>query len=211
MYNPAAFRVTELPSLHEFMRRHSFATLVSSLGDGVAVSHVPLLLDVDRGPQGTLIGHFARANDHWHCGEACRTTAIFQGPHAYISPTWYAESNVVPTWNYVTVHATGPLRLVHDRDRLLEIVLRTTTTYEASQSEPWRMESQDPEFIERLLGGIVGFELPIEQLDGKWKLGQNHSAVRRERVIQQLRHVADAEAAAVADLMAATLPLLTDC
>jgi transcriptional regulator len=205
MYTPSAFAVTDLPRLHEFLQQHSFATLVSESDDGLAISHLPLLLDADRGPQGTLIGHFARANDHWKRSTGGRSVAIFNGPHAYVSPAWYEEPHVVPTWNYIAVHATGPLQIVDDRDWLRELVRRTVNLYEAARPVPWRMESQDPAFIDKLLAAIVGFELPIERLEGKWKLSQNHSPARRERVMRQLRAMPGENEQAIAQWMASLI------
>lgn len=205
MYLPAAFSEQEPARLWELMERYSFATLVSATAAEPAISQMPLLLERERGPQGTILGHFARANPHWRAGAGRISIAVFQGPHAYVSPRWYAEPNVVPTWNYVTVHATGVLHVVDDRDWLRTLVERTVNLYEASQPDPWRMDSQDPAFIDRLLGAIVGFELPIDKLEGKWKLSQNHSRERRERVVAELSASAGENERAIAELMAAEI------
>ena len=131
--------------------------------------------------------------------------AIFHGPHAYISPSWYQEPNLVPTWNYTAVHASGPLHVVSDGDRRAEIVSQMVQRNESPRACPWRIEDQDAESIERLLAAIVAFELPIERLEGKWKLGQNHPPARRERVVEQLRRSDREDDLAVAALMAETL------
>jgi len=205
MYIPGAFAVDDPERLQAFLRRHSFATVVSATADGPFASRVPLLYDADRGPLGTLIGHVARANDHWRLGAETETLAIFDGPHAYVSPAWYEEPNVVPTWNYLSVHAAGRLRVRDDRAWLLEIVARMVDLYEAGRATPWRLSSQPDEFIERLLGAIVGFEIPIDRLEGKWKLSQNHTATRRRRVAAGLRAEGGPDALAIAEMMEARL------
>lgn len=187
MYIPPAFVEADLAKLHDFIEQHSFATLVSASGTEPIASHVPLLLDRSRGKQGTLIGHFARANSHWQVVSQSPALAIFHGPHAYISPGWMDARNVVPTWNYVAVHATGPVRVFENRDRLRDVVRQTVDKYESKRAIPWSMDAPEPEFIDKLLMAIVGFELEIERLEGKWKLNQNHPAERRERIIDGLK------------------------
>ena len=126
--------------------------------------------------------------------------AVFSGPHAYVSPTWYETENVVPTWNYAAVHATGSVELIADRQSLLEIVTRTVAVYEAPMPRPWTLDRNSP-VVDRLLAQIVGFRLPIERLVGKWKLNQNHPAARREKVVAALEYRGDADGRAVAELM----------
>jgi transcriptional regulator len=191
MYVPAAFQVDDPEKIAEFINDNSFATVITQHEGYPFASHVPLLFDRERGPQGTLVGHLARPNPQWQAAadsvEGIPALAIFSGPHTYISPTWYGEPNTVPTWNYIAVHATGKLQLIEDQDRLLQLLTRTVNIYESSQPQPWRLEDQDATFISKLLGGIVGFEIAIEKLEGKWKLNQNQSAERRERVIATLK------------------------
>jgi transcriptional regulator len=206
MYIPPSFVVTDTEQLHAFMARHSFATLVSQHENSPFASHLPLLFDAEPPPHGRLIGHMARANPQWESAAGQRVLAIFHGPHAYISPTWYEATNVVPTWNYVAVHVTGTLRLIEDRDRLREVLRRTVAIYEAGRSRPWSMESPDAEFLDKLLAAIVGFEIEIEQIEGKWKLSQNHPAERREKVVLALERSGGHDALVVAKLMTATLP-----
>ena len=164
MYVPASFAVTEPAVLHEFMERHSFATLVSHDGTEPFASHVPLLLDRDTGPKCRLIGHVARANPQWKHAGGQRVLAIFSGPHAYVSPTWYAAQNVVPTWNYVAVHAYGVLRLIDARERLREIVRRTVAVYEANMPQPWSVDMPEAAFIDKLLESIVGFVIDVDRI-----------------------------------------------
>ncbi|MGE3799227.1 MAG: FMN-binding negative transcriptional regulator, partial [Thermomicrobiales bacterium] len=127
------------------------------------------------------------------------------GPHAYISPTWYESDNVVPTWNYVTVHAGGTFRIIDDTNQLRELIVRTVNHYESRQPQPWRMESQAADFIDKLLATIVGFTIDIETLAGKWKHSQNHNVERRERVITQLEACMDGDSRQIAKLMRETL------
>lgn len=190
MYVPAAFQVTDPDRLAQFMAEHSFATVITQHAGVPFASHLPLLYEREPGPHGMLVGHLAKANPQWQGAadqpDGIPVLAVFHGPHTYISPTWYGEPNTVPTWNYVAVHATGRLRLIQDNQRLLQLLTKTVNNYEANQSKPWRLEDQDQAFIEKLLAGIVGFEIAIGRLEGKWKLNQNQSAVRRERVIEVL-------------------------
>ncbi|MBI1309991.1 FMN-binding negative transcriptional regulator [bacterium] len=201
MYTPSAFAVSDRNKLHDFIEAHSFATLVSSDGDSVGASHLPLLLNRNVGKHGQLVGHFAKANPHWKILDGSSVLAIFHGPHAYVSPAWYGEQNVVPTWNYVAVHARGILRLEQDHGRLLDIVRQSVEVYETPQPTPWQLDSVEPAFIDNLLNAIVGFTIDIEQLEGKWKLNQNHSVERQQRVIAGLRTRPDTASQQIADLM----------
>lgn len=204
MYTPASFAVTDPERLATFIAEHSFATVVTQHDGAPFASHLPLLLDRERGPQGTLVGHMAKANPQWRDAldmeDGIDALAIFHGPHTYISPTWYAEPNTVPTWNYIAVHATGRLKRMEDTNRLLALLSRTVDNYESSLPAPWRLAAQDATFIDKLLTSIVGFEIAIEKLEGKWKLNQNQSEVRRERVMAVLEKSerADDRAMAVA-------------
>jgi len=198
MYVPTHFAEHDPAKLHAFIEQHSFATLVSYTEGQPVASHLPLLLDESRQ---RLIGHMARANDQWQTAAEHRVLAIFHGPHAYISPTWYQAANVVPTWNYVAVHVTGTLHLVEDRDRLRDIVERLVTVYEQHQPQPWTIASQDSTFIDRMLNAIVGFEIAIERIEGKWKLNQNHPPERREKVVRALQQSGTPDAVNIALLM----------
>jgi transcriptional regulator len=181
------------------MRRHSFAVLTALSPSGLVASHLPLLLDPDVGPHGQLVGHMARANPQWRDAQG-EVLAVFAGPHAYVSPSWYEAAGTVPTWNYVAVHAYGPFERVEDRDELLGILRRSVATYEDPRPDPWAFDASEPH-VERLLKAIVGFRIPIARLEGTWKLSQNHSEERRERVARALAAQDDADARAVAALM----------
>lgn len=205
MYTPFSFVESDLPTLHSCIEENSFATLVTADSDGPVVSHLPLLLDRNDGPNGRLIGHMAKANSQWREITNGDALAIFHGPHAYVSPGWLNEQNVVPTWNYVAVHATGKVKLVEEQSELLDIVRRYVNFYEASMPEPWQIGSADPEFIEKLLDAIVGFTIEISSIEGKWKLNQNHSEERRQKIIAGLQTRSGENHAQIADLMQATL------
>jgi transcriptional regulator len=184
LYVPPHFRVEDNAELVEFMRHNAFATLVSAGDAGLHVSHVPLLVDV-AGDKVVLRGHVARGNAQWEALEGAKSVvAIFHGPHAYVSPTWYVTHPSVPTWNYAAVHATGTAHLV-DEDELHEIVSELSGIYEAGNKPPWRLSDQPPNYVAGMLTGIVGFEIEVTHLDGKFKLSQNRP-VEIERVAQRL-------------------------
>jgi transcriptional regulator len=175
VYIPEAFRETRTERLHAFMRQHSFALVVSHRGDRLEASHLPLLLEADRGPCGTLVGHMARANLQWRSFEAdSELLVIFSGPHAYISPSWYENHPSVPTWNYAAVHAYGIPRLVENPAALRPILEALVRTHEADRDNPWTMDLPD-DYLERMVKAIVGFEIEITRLEGKLKLGQNRT------------------------------------
>lgn len=204
IYIPTHFRVDDPARLADFIEAHAFGTLISSSASGVHVSHVPFV--VERAPGGLrLLGHLARANAQW--GElegASSVLAVFQGPHAYISPGWYLQHPSVPTWNYAAVHATGRARLL-DEAELHELVLRLSTSYESGREKPWRMSELPVPYVDSMLKMIVGFELAVEQLEGKFKLSQNRPA-EVPRVIEALEREGQTELAA---LMRAAAPATT--
>ena len=203
MYVPASFAETDTAKLHAFIRRHGFSIL-TSLGEGGAIaSHLPLLLDAEAGSRGHLIGHMARANPQWRRVEG-EVMAIFAGPHAYVSPSWYQEGGTVPTWNYVAVHAYGTFHLVEDRDGLLDILRRSVGTYEGTRSEPWVFD-ESAGHVANLLKSIVGFRIEITRLEGKWKLSQNQPEERRRKVAKALAEGPDDDSKAIAALMEETL------
>jgi transcriptional regulator len=203
MFIPSSFKMTDPNEMHAFMRKYSFAMLVTQGKSGMSATHLPLLFEETAGPHGTLVGHMARANAQWRdvTGEVL---VIFPGPHAYISPTWYEAPDTVPTWNYVTVHAYGTFQLVEDHNSLHDILTRTVAVYEREMHKPWSYDVTDPE-MNSMLKAIVGFRIEISRLEGKAKLNQNHPVERREKVVRALHSKMDDESKAVADLMAATL------
>lgn len=200
MYLPTAFAELDPGKIHDFVRRHSFATLVTGGDAGLIGSHIPLLLDADAGQQGGLLGHMARANPQWRSFRG-DVLAIFTGPHAYVSPSWYEEEGTVPTWNYVAVHAYGTLQLVEDRASLLAILRHSVQVYEGSRPRPWTFDESAPH-VENLRKAIVGFRIIVERWEGKWKLSQNHPEHRQRRVLDALKGQPDENSQAVAALMA---------
>ena len=186
MYVPNSFREEHPEKLHQFIKSYSFGTLFSGSEGGLKASHLPFLLDETTGKQGMLIGHMAKANDHWQAISGKEVLVVFQGPHTYISPAWYEEPQTVPTWNYVAVHAYGKYVQVEDESKLRGILEKTVGVYEASMSKPWDMGELSEEFVQKMLKMIVGFEIEISRIEGKWKLNQNHSEARRQKVVRAL-------------------------
>jgi transcriptional regulator len=205
MYLPAAFAETDLTRLHDFIEQHSFGLLVSQVDGLPFASHLPFLLHRTAGPRGTLVGHVARANPQWR--EAGRQTAlaIFSGPHAYVSPTWYDAEQVVPTWNYTAVHAYGRVQVVEDGDDLRDIVRDMVRFHEHAMPRPWSFDPSST-FAARMLAQIVGLRIEIDKIEGKWKLNQNHPVERRRKVVRALRECPGENAQAIAALMLAMLP-----
>ena len=200
MYLPPAFRQDDVAVLHETVRRIRFGALVTVGADGVPdASHVPMLIDPEPAPYGTLVGHLARGNPMIRAQGAA--LAIFGGPNAYVTPSWYAakreHGKVVPTWNYVAVHATGPIEMIDDAEVLRGIVTRLTQTHEAGRPAPWAVSDAPPDFLRGQLKGIVGFRLRIERLEGKWKMSQNRAAADRDGVIDGLAQGAPEVAALI--------------
>jgi transcriptional regulator len=183
-YLPAHFEERDLATLQALVEAHPLATWATLQGGEIVVHHIPFMLDRTRGEFGTLVGHVARANPVWR--ELQRSVFVFQGPQAYISPGWYASKRehgkVVPTWNYAVVHAQGTPVAVQEPEGLLSIVSRLTNTHEAAQKKPWQVGDAPPEYIDKMLQAIVGIEVPIQNLLGKWKVSQNRSRADREGV-----------------------------
>jgi transcriptional regulator len=208
MYIPHHFREDELPVLHALIEQTGLATLVTSTASGLVGTHLPILLARSRGPSGTLYGHVARANLQWRDSlPDSQALAIFLGPQAYISPNWYATTRqtgkVVPTWDYAAVHAYGKAVFFDDPARLREIVTELTEKHELGFARPWKVEDAPADYIESSLHAIVGFEMEIQRLEGKWKLNQNHPLENREGVIAGLRESAQPSGLDVAAMMAA--------
>jgi transcriptional regulator len=200
MYIPAAFQQPDSAKLFEFIEQNSFGLLVSQSEGEPFASHLPMLLDRTAGPHGTLIGHMALANGQWQQADGQQVLAVFAGPHAYISPTWYESENVVPTWNYVAVHVYGRLQVVHDGDALAKILQDFVRFYESSLPRPWTFDSNS-DFAKKFVKGVAGFRVEISQLEGKWKLGQNRTPQQRENAIRALRSQPDENSQAIAALM----------
>ncbi|WP_300627415.1 FMN-binding negative transcriptional regulator [Pseudomonas sp.] len=181
MYTPRAFALDELPDIQQLIQHTRLAQLVTTGENGLHASHLPLLLNPDEGPSGTLYGHMAKANPQWRdLQNGSEALVIFAGAEAYISPSFYPvkaeHGKVVPTWNYIAVHAYGKAEVFTDAQRLLEVVSALTDRHESNRAQPWRVSDAPADYIEGMLKAIVGFALPIERLVGKRKLSQNRSA-----------------------------------
>lgn len=180
MYVPRAFAVDDVPILHQQMLATPLPVLVTHASQGLIASHVPLLLNPDEGPYGTLYGHLARANPHCKAlAEGVENLVIFAGEQAYISPSFYPSKaehgKAVPTWNYLAVHAYGTAEVFDDAERLLALVSRLSNKHEADRSDPWSVSDAPADYIDSMLKAIVGFRLPVTRLLGKRKLSQNRS------------------------------------
>jgi transcriptional regulator len=206
MYVPSHFAETRTEVLQQLIREHAQAVLVTLGSGGLSANHIPFELDPDPAPFGTLRGHVARANPVWHdFSKDVEALVVFQGAQAYISPSWYETKKqtgkVVPTYNYIVVHAHGALRVVQDQAWLRALVERLTNRFEGQKAEPWRVSDAPGEFVDKLLGAIVGLEIPVTRLIGKWKLSQNRPQADRDGVVRGLSESADADQLAMARLV----------
>ena len=193
LYIPKHFRVDDPDALYDFIEKNAFATLVSSGPKGLHVSHIPLLPEREGGKI-RLLGHVARGNDQWEALEGANDVlAIFHGAHAYVSPGWYQNHPSVPTWNYAVVHAHGKARLM-DEAELHDLVVRLSNTYEGGRPKPWKATELPADFVGNLLKAIVGFEIEVTRLEGKFKLSQNRPA-EIPRVIEALEREGEAATA----------------
>jgi transcriptional regulator len=186
MYIPKHFHTEDISQMHGLIRRYSFGILVTQQGGAPFATHLPFLLDERRGRYGTLLAHLARGNPQWRdLAAGQQALAIFQGPHAYVSPAWYGAAPSVPTWNYVAVHAYGTAKIVDDAGELRRMLGALVDEHEAGFAQPWRMELPE-DYMDRMTRGVVGFEIEIARLEGKLKLSQNRGADDRQRVIEAL-------------------------
>jgi transcriptional regulator len=200
MYIPKHFREDDLHTLHDLMRTYSFATLITQHEGVPFATHLPVILDDQRCPNGTLQAHMARANPQWHdFNSEQEVLVIFQGPHAYISPSWYEVELSVPTWNYAAVHAYGIPRLIEESDELYQLLKILIETNEARFENPWPFQLPD-DYLQKMIRGIVAFEIEITRIEGKFKLSQNRTESERENVIASLQ--ASSDTLALGELMA---------
>ena len=198
MYVPELFALSDPTQIRALVQRWPFATVITAGGLGLVATHVPLVIAASGdGGVDRLIGHVARANPHWQAFDGTRQAlAVFSGPHAYVSPTWYATSPAVPTWNYAAIHAYGRPRILKGTEATRDVVERLVREHDAA----WRLADQPAEFVAGMLRGIVAFELPIDRLEGKMKLSQNRPAADRPGVVRALRAGGEVDRA-VADHM----------
>ncbi|PFL15685.1 transcriptional regulator [Bacillus cereus] len=200
MYIPKHFTIQDEETKYEIIEQNSFATLFSQHNGAPYATHLPLLLNRETL---TLSGHFARPNEQWKDSENQQVLAVFQGPHSYISPSWYETNKAVPTWNYVAVHVYGELEIVEDEQELIDSLQDLVHKYENSKST-YSLKDVDPNYMEGLSRGIVGFRIKINKIEGKAKLSQNHSVERRKLVVEELEKVGSEGNKAIADLMKET-------
>ncbi len=208
VYLPPAFTEARPEVLIAHLERHDFALLVSSGPAGLVASHIPFLVERD-GDALHLLGHLARPNPQVaELGRAGggEVLTIFSGPHAYISPGWYANGPAVPTWNYADVHAYGTLRLIDDKEWLRMVLRRLSDRHEAGSAEPWRMEDLPEAYMAGMIRGIIGLDIAVSRLEGKFKLSQNRPAADRPGILAALEARGDDDAVAVARLMRERAP-----
>lgn len=206
MYIPQQFEETRIEVLHHLMKSHPLAAWVTLADTGLVVNHVPFQIDESDGQFGTLRAHLPRANPVWgQLSSTVEAVAIFQGPESYVSPSWYpskqVNGKVVPTWNYAVVHAHGQPRLIEDADWLLNHLEALTDEHEASQARPWKVADAPKDFTDRLLAALVGIEIPISRMEGKWKVSQNRLPADRLGVIAGLESRDDDRSRAMAELV----------
>ena len=203
MYIPPHFDLGSADEARALMRARAFATLVTSDEDGAPfATHLPLLFEDDGSPHGKLLGHVARPNPHWRLfGRGTPTLAVFHGPHAYISPNWYTSPNLVPTWNYTAVHAYGTPQILAEDTDALKVVERLADTFESSLPEPWSTARLPPGNALAQMKGIVAFEMPIDRLQAKSKVGQNRLPVDRHSAADALQAQGGEDNVAIATLM----------
>jgi transcriptional regulator len=201
VYLPPAFAAREVDAVAQAMRDYPFATLITPTDGEPQITHLPLLYHADPSPHGTLIGHVARANPHWRHIAARQSLAIFHGPHAYVSPSWYGEpAAMVPTWNYVVVHVHGDVELVDDPAGKLAMVQELTQRFEARRPAPWRLQLEGAH-LDAMIGAIVAFRIKVTRVDAKFKLSQNRSGADRGRVVAALADEGYPDALATAEWM----------
>jgi transcriptional regulator len=191
MYTPRWFKEDRLPVLFDAIEGIAFGTLVTTTLKGLIASHIPMFVERSKGDQGTLYGHIARGNSQWRDSSPdIEALAMFVGPDAYITPNWYQTKEdtgkTVPTWNYVAIHVYGHPVFFDDKDRLLGLVTHLTNVHEAAFETPWKVSEAPHDYIEAELKSIVGFEMPISRIEGKWKMNQNRSDEDRSGVIKGL-------------------------
>lgn len=206
MYQPGHFEETRAEVLHTLLRSHPLATLVTLAPHGLEANHIPLRLRTQGVPRPTLVGHVARANPLWRETDlATPVLAIFQGPQHYISPGWYASKaehgKVVPTWNYAVVHAKGLLRVHDDAAWIRQQMQELTTQQEARMPAPWAVDDAPRDYTDRMIAAVVGIEISIESLVGKWKVSQNQPAANQASVQQGLHGLGTDAAATMAGLV----------
>jgi transcriptional regulator len=207
MYLPKYHKESDLAVMHELIRAYPLGTWVTQSTSGLTGNHLPFILDAERGSLGTLRAHVSRANPVWKELATTEPSLImFQGPQSYISPTWYPtkkdNGKVVPTWNYVAVHAHGTATVIQDGNWILEFLTDLTNQQESPNEEPWAVTDAPAEYIERLLKAVVGIEIVITELNGRWKLSQDEELANRLGTVRRLLEQPESIATSLSALMA---------
>lgn len=207
MYRQSHFKEDRVEVMHELMRAQPLATLVTYAADGITANHIPMALDSEASAHGVLRGHVAKGNSFWkNFDPSVDALAVFQGPQHYITPSWYPSKKehgkAVPTWNYVVVHAYGPMTIVDDPDWLLAHLQTLTSEHEDGREEPWAVGDAPDDFVARMIKGMVGIEVPISRLEGMWKTSQNRPEQDRLGVVGGLNREGTPSAAQMAGLVA---------
>jgi transcriptional regulator len=210
VYVPSYHEESNLSVLHALIRAHPLATWVTLGVNGLIANHIPFILDTTRGKYGTLRAHVSRANTVWkELSNTLPSIIMFHGPQSYITPSWYptkqVEGKVVPTWNYAVVHAHGIPKVIQDRDWILQAITDLTNQSESPRSEPWKVSDAPDEFINRLLGAIVGIEIPITEITGKWKVSQDEALPDRVGTAAGLLQLGDPSSLVLSGLVAARI------
>ncbi len=187
LYIPPTHRVEDLKFLHDFMDEFSFVELVTCSPE-IRITHIPVILDRSTGRYGTLYGHVSRQNPQGGTFDGQHSAVVvFRGPHAYISPTWYAKTEAVPTWNFAVVHASGNLKAITEKKSLHDLLAKLIEKFENPEKPAYDFSKLPDSYTHGLMAGIMGFEMEIERLEGKFKLGQERSESDREGVLRNLR------------------------
>ena len=206
MYMPKYHALTDVGAMHTHIDHHPLGAWVCTLDNGLVANHIPFFLDKSCAPFGQLIGHVSRANPVWRqLAEGVTSVVMFMGPQAYITPVWYpgkrAHGKVVPTWNYVTVHAHGVMRAIEDPDWILSMLRRLTDAQESSRHNPWQVTDAPAMYVQQMLRAIVGIELTIDRLEGRLKVSQDEEPADRLGTVEGLMHEPDTQAQAIASLV----------
>jgi len=201
MYIPKHFAIEDEEILFDFIENNSFGIIVSIIDQIPVATHLPFILDRNNR---SLYGHFAKPNPQWEQITSQEVLVIFQGPHHYISSSWYETNRSVPTWNYVSLHVYGTIEIMEQKGELLEALNKMVAKYE-EPAGTYSIDESNHEFVEGMMKGIVGFRLNMNRLEGKWKLSQNHSKERQERVIRRLEEIPNDDAKEIAKLMKSNL------
>ncbi|WP_397538181.1 FMN-binding negative transcriptional regulator [Rummeliibacillus pycnus] len=197
MFIPKHFEIKNKDIIYDFIERFSFATVFSQNKGEPYATHLPLILNKD---ENSLYGHFARANGQWKDVEDKQVLVVFQGPHCYISPSWYETTKAVPTWNYVAIHLYGMMEILEDDKVIFDSLNNLVNKYESPDS-PYNLGTVEPSFIEGMSKGIVAFKIKITKIEAKAKLSQNHPVERQKLIIEQLEKTSNQENIQVASLM----------